>query len=54
MDFRELSIAVEDVQFGEAKKKLPPLLKRLTEVIPPKLSYLGVSFGLTKEIYHFW
>lgn len=54
MDLRELSIATDNVHDETKKKKLPPLLRRLTEVIPPKLNYLGVSFGLTKEIFHFW
>lgn len=36
------------------KKKLPPLLRKLSEVVPPQLNYLGVSFGLTKEVYRFW
>jgi N-acetyltransferase 10 len=39
---------------GESKTKLPPLLRKLSETIPPQLNYLGVSFGLTKEVYRFW
>lgn len=38
----------------EGKKKLKPLLKKLTEIRPPKIDYLGVSYGLTKELYGFW
>ena len=36
------------------KKKLKPLLKKLSELKAPALSYLGVSFGLTPELFKFW
>jgi len=36
------------------KKQLKPLLKKLTEVRPPHVDYLGVSFGITQELYNFW
>jgi N-acetyltransferase 10 len=33
---------------------MPPLLQRLSERKPEALDYLGVSFGLTKELLRFW
>ncbi|KAL4441117.1 hypothetical protein ABPG74_002067 [Tetrahymena malaccensis] len=39
---------------ADGEKKLKPLLKRLTEIEPPQLHYLGVSFGLSKELFKFW
>lgn len=33
---------------------MPPLLQRLSERKPEELDYLGVSFGLTKELLRFW
>ena len=36
------------------RKKMQPILKKLTELKPPLLHYLGVSFGLTKELFNFW
>lgn len=37
-----------------SKKKLKPLLKSLSEIAPPKMHYLGTSFGLTPELFNFW
>lgn len=36
------------------KKELPPLLLKLDERRPELLDYLGVSFGLTNELFKFW
>lgn len=36
------------------KKKLKPILKKLSEVQPPPIDYLSVSFGLNLELYNFW
>ncbi len=33
---------------------MPPLLQRLSEVQPPALDYLGVSYGLTASLLKFW
>lgn len=33
---------------------LPPLLVSLRERRPEKLHYLGVSFGLTLDLFRFW
>ncbi|KAL7420494.1 N-acetyltransferase 10 [Cryptotrichosporon argae] len=41
-------IAVRDVS------RMPPLLQRLSERRPEALDYLGVSFGLTRELLRFW
>ena len=38
----------------KSKKKLKPLMKSLTEISPPRMHYLGTSFGLTSEIFGFW
>lgn len=38
----------------EPKKKLPPLLLKLSERRAEKLDYLGVSFGLTESLLKFW
>lgn len=38
----------------KSKKKLKPLMKNLSEIEPPKMHYLGTSFGLTSELYNFW
>ncbi|OCF39330.1 N-acetyltransferase 10 [Kwoniella heveanensis CBS 569] len=34
--------------------RMPPLLQRLSEKKPEQLDYLGVSFGLTRELLRFW
>ena len=36
------------------KKSLPPLLSDLSERKPEILDYVGVSFGLTGELFKFW
>ncbi|KAL1567967.1 RNA cytidine acetyltransferase 1-like [Salvia divinorum] len=36
------------------KTDLPPLLVPLRERRPEKLHYLGVSFGLTQDLFRFW
>ena len=36
------------------KKELPPLLLPLTEIEPPRLDWIGTSFGLTYELHRFW
>lgn len=33
---------------------LPPLLERLSERAPESLDWLGVSYGLTPELFRFW
>lgn len=34
--------------------KMPPLLLKLSEVLPDKLDYIGVSYGLTPQLHKFW
>ncbi|KYQ93042.1 putative N-acetyltransferase [Tieghemostelium lacteum] len=36
------------------KAKIPPLLFKLSERKPEKLQYMGVSYGLTQQLYQFW
>lgn len=36
------------------RKKIPTLLKRLTERKPEALDYIGTSYGLTQELLKFW
>lgn len=36
------------------RSKLPPLLANLSERRPERLHYLGVSYGLTQQLYGFW
>jgi N-acetyltransferase 10 len=36
------------------RKNLPPLFSKLSERAPEKLHYLGVSYGLTKDLFGFW
>ncbi|GAM17746.1 hypothetical protein SAMD00019534_009210 [Acytostelium subglobosum LB1] len=36
------------------KKNLPPLLYKLTERKPENLHYMGVSYGVTAQLYQFW
>eukprot|EP00040_Diaphanoeca_grandis_P022140 m.118487 g.118487 ORF g.118487 m.118487 type:complete len:1007 (-) comp28670_c0_seq2:99-3119(-) len=38
----------------EARTDLPPLLTRVSEVAPERLDYLGVSFGVTRQLFKFW
>ncbi len=37
-----------------ARDNLPPLLLKLSERPPERLDYVGVSFGLTKDLHKFW
>lgn len=33
---------------------MPPLFSRLSQIRPPVLDYVGVSYGLTKDLHKFW
>jgi N-acetyltransferase 10 len=35
-------------------RSMPPLFARLSEIRPPKLDYIGVSYGLTPPLHKFW
>ncbi|ODV92384.1 hypothetical protein CANCADRAFT_971 [Tortispora caseinolytica NRRL Y-17796] len=43
----------DDVKVRDSKV-LPPLLLKLTEKKPNLLHYIGVSFGMTTELFKFW
>lgn len=36
------------------RRNTRPLLERLSERVPERLHYLGVSYGLTQSLYNFW
>jgi N-acetyltransferase 10 len=36
------------------RKLSKPLLKKLNELMPPALDYLGTSYGITPQLYKFW
>ena len=44
----------EDVSHIAPQKSLPPLLLKLSERKAEDLDYMGVSFGLTQELFKFW
>ncbi|RNA32849.1 N-acetyltransferase 10 [Brachionus plicatilis] len=48
---QELGLLQEQI---EPRKNLPPLLLKLSERRAEKLSYIGVSFGLTSDLFRFW
>jgi len=35
------------------RKNLPPLLSKLSERLPERLHYLGVSYGLTQPLHKY-
>lgn len=47
----EGNLATEEIK---PRKKLNPLLIKLTEIKPTFVYYLGTAFGLTKELFSFW
>jgi N-acetyltransferase 10 len=44
----------EDASVLTPRKSLPPLLLKLSERRAEPLNYMGVSFGLTSELFKFW
>ncbi len=44
----------EEITELAPRKQLPPLLSKLSEKKPEKIEYLGVSFGLTNDLFRFW
>lgn len=36
------------------RQDLPPLLRKLSELVPERLDYMGVSFGVTRRLFKFW
>jgi N-acetyltransferase 10 len=47
------SLLDDDIQVRD-ESKMPPLFSRLDERKPPLLDYVGVSYGLTKQLHRFW
>jgi len=47
----QVSLLEENIK---PRANLPPLLVHLRERRPEKLHYLGVSFGLTLDLFRFW
>eukprot|EP00835_Amoeboradix_gromovi_P002543 NODE_147_length_17537_cov_0.265627.p1 type:complete len:987 gc:universal NODE_147_length_17537_cov_0.265627:14855-11895(-) len=44
-----------DVDYvAQSDNVLAPMLSPLDSSVPPQLAYLGVSFGLTTDLYKFW
>ncbi|KAI6251012.1 RNA cytidine acetyltransferase [Erysiphe necator] len=35
-------------------KKMPPLFSKLSDRLPERLDYVGVSYGLTQQLHRFW
>ncbi|ORY30593.1 putative nucleolus protein [Naematelia encephala] len=50
---RDASLQTDQIGIRSVDR-MPPLLQRLSERKPENLDYLGVSFGLTKELLRFW
>jgi N-acetyltransferase 10 len=49
-----LFLATLQTETIKPRKKLPPLLAQLSERPPEKLHYMGVSYGVTLQLYRFW
>ncbi|KAH9892164.1 GNAT acetyltransferase 2-domain-containing protein [Xylariomycetidae sp. FL2044] len=47
------NILDDDIKVRDISK-MPPLFAKLSEVRPANLDYVGVSYGLTKELHKFW
>ena len=47
------NLLADDVQVRKIDA-MPPLFQKLTELPPPLLDYVGVSFGLTSALHKFW
>ena len=47
------NLLADDVQVRKIEA-MPPLFQKLTELPPPLLDYVGVSFGLTSALHKFW
>lgn len=51
IDDEEVGLLKETIK---PRKKIPTLLKRLSERRPEELDYIGTSFGLTADLLKFW
>lgn len=52
-ELEDAKLLTEEVK-GRDFKSLPPLLNKLSEIEPNFLDYLGVSYGLTNQLFRFW
>ncbi|GAA5937890.1 ribosome biosynthesis protein KRE33 [Sporobolomyces koalae] len=50
---KNASLSTDRIGIRDASK-MPPLLQRLSERAPEKLDYLGVSYGVTPQLFKFW
>lgn len=51
IDDEEIGLLKETIA---PRKKIPTLLKRLSERRPERLDYIGTAYGLTGELLKFW
>lgn len=51
IDDNEVGLLKESIS---PRKRIPTLLKRLSERRPERLDYIGTSYGLTSELLKFW
>lgn len=52
-ELEEASLLSDNVKIRDIRS-MPPLFSKLSERRPPRLDYLGVSFGLTAPLHKFW
>ena len=52
-ELEEVSLLSETVKVRDIHS-MPPLFSKLSERRPPRLDYLGVSYGLTAPLHRFW
>ena len=52
-ELEEASLLSDNVKVRDIQS-MPPLFAKLSERRPPRLDYLGVSFGLTTPLHKFW
>jgi N-acetyltransferase 10 len=50
----EMSTLLQDNVKVRDIHTMPPLFARLSERRPPQLDYVGVSYGLTQQLFKFW
>ncbi|EGD74543.1 hypothetical protein PTSG_05907 [Salpingoeca rosetta] len=54
IEAHSLELHEEDHESLTPRKNLPPLIRKLDELEPDTLDYLGVSYGATPSLYKFW
>lgn len=52
-ELEEASLLSDNVKVRDIRS-MPPLFSKISERRPPRLDYLGVSFGLTAPLHKFW